>query len=101
MSEMFLHDARPHKHMRIIEITNFGCSIASSLYSPDLAPSYYQLFCSWKKKNACEDTIMPMMSHCGVPCTGGCQGEITTFTRQEYTLLFRVGRRLSTRWRLQ
>jgi len=43
---------------------------------------------------------MPTMSHCRVPCTSGCRGGRTTFTRQEYTLLFRAGRRPSTRWRL-
>lgn len=103
MSEMlFLHDARPHKHTRIIEIiTNFRCSIAAStVQSRPCTIILSPVLFLGKKKNACEDTIMPMMSYCRVPCTSGCREGITTFTRQEYTLLFRVGRRLSTRWKL-
>jgi hypothetical protein len=36
------------------------------------------------------------MRHCRVPCASGCRGGRATFTGQEYVLLFKGGRRLST-----
>jgi hypothetical protein len=101
MTEMLLlhNKIRLHTNACTTEaITNCGWTVLPhSLYSPDLTPSDYHLFEPFKKKKACEDTIMPVMRHCRTLCASSGRGGRATFTRQDYRFLFRGGRRLSTK----
>lgn len=96
MSEiLFNHNsARPYMIVCTMEaITDFGQTVLPhSPYNPVFAPSDNHL-CGPSEK-ACEDTIMPVQRYCGLLCTSVRRGERATFTRQEYMLFFKDGRRL-------
>jgi hypothetical protein len=42
-----------------------------------------------QQREACNDTVMPMIRHCRTLCIGGCRGTETS-TRWENMLLFKV-----------
>ena len=74
-------------------ITNYRVATSTLQFLP-CTSRLLSVFSFKKKKKACRDTIMPVTMHHRVSCVSGHRWWRTTFTRKEYILVYRGGRRL-------